>query len=168
MQVNSTMSDLNPKAAIVTAASRQRFYLPLLLALLLIVPFRAGWAQSNLANKSSVLSGQGAVTAQRQQLDYATDPGTEGFDSTIAQRRAKMLNNERHKSLVSDSDKLFKLATELNDEIAHSNSGSLTPDQLRKVAEIEKLAHNVRDKMTQTLPPPSTNLFPVYGPPISQ
>ena len=80
----------------------------------------------------------------------------------------KMLNNERHKSLLSDSDKLFKLATELDNEIAKSNLGLLTPDQLRKVAEIEKLAHNVRDKMTQTLPPPSTNFFPISGPPFNQ
>jgi hypothetical protein len=73
----------------------------------------------------------------------------------------KMMSNERRKSLVSDSDKLFKLATALNNEIAHSNTGSLTPEQLRKVAEIEKLAHNVRDKMTQSLPSPKVTYFPI-------
>jgi hypothetical protein len=75
-----------------------------------------------------------------------------------------MMNNDRRKSLVTDSDRLIKLATDLNNQIAHSNAGSLTPDQLRMVAEIEKLAHEVREKMTMTVPPPSGNVFPVYGP----
>ncbi|MFZ0302507.1 MAG: hypothetical protein WAL75_07475 [Terracidiphilus sp.] len=121
-----------------------------------------------MASKSAIMSGDGSVAAQRQTLDYLGNPGSGGFDSIIAERRMKMLNNERHKSLLSDSDKLFKLATELDNEIAKSNLGLLTPDQLRKVAEIEKLAHNVRDKMTQTLPPPSTNFFPISGPPFNQ
>ena len=81
----------------------------------------------------------------------------------MLERRMRMLNNERHKSLVSDSDKLFKLATELNNQIARSNTGSLTPEQLRKVAEIEKLARNVRDKMTQTLSGPRVTYFPITG-----
>lgn len=162
------MSNLNPKAANAIATSRQRFGSPLLLALLLMVPVRVGLPQTSLSSKGPVLSGEGSVLAQRQTLDDATDPGSGAFDSVLAERRMKMLNNERRKSLISDSDKLFKLATELNNEIAHSNSGSLTPDQLRKVAEIEKLAHSVRDKMTMTAPSPSVNYFPTYGPPFSQ
>jgi hypothetical protein len=157
------MSELNPKAASITAISRQRFGSLLLLALFLIISVRPGLTQSSLAGNGAALSSQGAVSAQRQQMDYATGPGNGGFDSLMAERRAKMLNNERRKSLVSDSDKLLKLATELNSEIAHSNSGSLTPDQLRKVAEIEKLARGVRDKMVMTINPPSAAYFPVTG-----
>lgn len=162
------MSDLNPKAANTSANVRNRSRSLMFLAILLIVSFRAGLPQTSIANKSTIMSGDGSIAAQRQTLDYLTNPGSGSFDSIIAERRMKMLNTERHKSLISDSDKLFKLATELDNEIAKSNSGLLTPDQLRKVAEIEKLARNVRDKMIQTLPPPSANFFPISGPPFSQ
>ena len=40
---------------------------------------------------------------------------------------------------------------ELNAEIARSNPDSLDPNQIRKVAEIEKLAHNVKDKMSTSV-----------------
>jgi hypothetical protein len=158
------MSDLNTKAANAAAISRQRCGSLLFLALLFIVPVRAGLPQTNVSSKGPILSGQGAVLAQRQTLDYAAAPGSAGLDPVMAERRMKMLNNERRKSLLSDTEKLLKLATELNNEIGRSNSGSLSPDQLRKVAEIEKLAHNVRDKMTMTIVPPSAPYFPITGP----
>ncbi len=155
------MNDLNPKAANIAAISRRHFASLLFLALFFIVPVRTGLPQSN---NGSVLNSQSVVNPLRQTPNLGTDPGSGGFDSILAERRMKMLNNERRKSLVSDSDRLLKLATELNNEIAHSNSGSLTPDQLRKVADIEKLAHGVRDKMVMTITPPSTAYFPTAGP----
>ena len=42
--------------------------------------------------------------------------------------------------MVDDTDKLLKLVTELNSEISRTNTSTLTPEQLRRVAEIEKLA----------------------------
>jgi hypothetical protein len=72
-------------------------------------------------------------------------------ESLEAERRMNALNTDRQKSLVADTARLYKLATELNQQIAKSNTGELTPDQLRMVAEIEKLAHNVRDKMAMSL-----------------
>jgi hypothetical protein len=60
--------------------------------------------------------------------------------------------------MVADTDKLLKLAKELNEEIAHSNAGELSAAQLRKVAEIEKLAHGVRDKMVMSVRGPQLNM----------
>ena len=59
----------------------------------------------------------------------------------------RQLNEAQHKAMVSDTDKLLKLVTEFNAEIGSTNPESLTPEQLRKVAEIEKLAHSVKEKM---------------------
>ena len=70
-------------------------------------------------------------------------------------KRMRMLNAERQKALISDTEKLLKLAKELNDEVAESDSTSLSDAQLRKVAEIGKLAHSVREKMSY-----STGAFP--------
>jgi hypothetical protein len=43
------------------------------------------------------------------------------------------------------------MGLELNAEIARANGGFLTASQLRRVAEIEKLAHNVREKMSTSV-----------------
>jgi hypothetical protein len=77
-----------------------------------------------------------------------TDPAaSDNYDPTMMERRLNALNRERQKEMISDTNKLLKLAMELNDEIAANNTGSLTWDQLHKMAEIEKLARNVKEKM---------------------
>jgi hypothetical protein len=68
-------------------------------------------------------------------------------------KRMRMLNMERQKSIISDADKLLRLTRELNDEISRVNPDSLTADQLHKIAEIEKLAHNVKEKMSYPVAP---------------
>jgi hypothetical protein len=81
-------------------------------------------------------------------------------DPTEAARRMRALNTMRQKALVSDTDKLLKLANELNAEIS-ANPETLSPEQLRKLATIEKLAHSVKEKMTT---PVAGN--PMYEPPL--
>jgi hypothetical protein len=95
-------------------------------------------------------------------------PDDDNFDPTMAERRMRALNIERQKQMVSDAAKLLKLAQELNSEVAASNSGAFTPDQLRRVGEIEKLARSVRERMsaavgeTPTVLPPPTLVYPVH------
>ena len=67
------------------------------------------------------------------------------------ERQLRALNADRQKSLVSDTNKLLRLAKELNAEIARTNPDSLTLDQLHKMAEIEKLARNVKEKMSMSV-----------------
>lgn len=94
-----------------------------------------------------------------------TDPAASGdYDPTMMERRLTALNIERQKQMVSDTNKLLKLARELNDEVAENSSATLTSDQLHKIAEIEKLARSVKEKMAdgtgQSSPPigvPSLN-----------
>ena len=50
------------------------------------------------------------------------------------ERRLSALNIERQKQMVADTNKLLKLAKELNDEVAVQMPATLTPEQLRKVA----------------------------------
>jgi hypothetical protein len=66
----------------------------------------------------------------------------------LAARQMRALNVDRQKSLVSDTEKLLKLAQDLNSEIETSNQDVLTQVQLRKIADIEKLARNVKQKMS--------------------
>jgi hypothetical protein len=77
------------------------------------------------------------------------------------EKALRALNADRQKSLVSDANKLLQLVNELNAEIARTSPASLTLAQLRKVAEVEKLAHNVKDKMST-----SVRGMPAFEPPF--
>jgi hypothetical protein len=91
------------------------------------------------------------------------EPNGMGQDANSPdQKRVRLLNAERQKALVSDTEKLLKLAKELNDEVAVSESGTMSDEQLRKVAEIGKLAKSVKDKMSYTL-----GGFPGFGTPLT-
>ncbi len=56
-------------------------------------------------------------------------------------------NAERRKQLVDDSTKLLVLATQLKTEVDKTNKDTLSINVIKKAAEIEKLAHDVRIKM---------------------
>jgi hypothetical protein len=73
----------------------------------------------------------------------------------------RTLNAERQKSLVADTNKLLRLAKQFNDEIAHTNPDQLTPEQIRQLAAIEKLAHSVKEKMST-----SVRGTPAFQPPM--
>ena len=77
----------------------------------------------------------------------AESPKQPGDLDPVEQERRRALNAERRKSMVSDTSKLLKLAAELNAEVSSANPDSLSLDQLRKLAQIEKLAHGVKEKM---------------------
>jgi len=77
-------------------------------------------------------------------------------DSAFQQRRLRAMNAERQKELVSDTDKLLKLTSELNNEVSHNKSDSFTPDELRQLVKIEKLARSVKEKMCN---PIQTSVF---------
>jgi hypothetical protein len=67
------------------------------------------------------------------------------------EKRLRMLNAAQHDAMVADTERLVKLVTDLNAQISNSHASALTAEQLRMVAEIEKLAHSVRDKMRMTV-----------------
>ena len=71
-------------------------------------------------------------------------------DDTRAQMEkdmAKKANQQRQADLKRDTEKLFKLASELKDYVGKTNENVLSLDVLKKAEEIEKLAHSVKEKM---------------------
>ena len=103
-----------------------------------------------------IASGHGGALPVSSSPGYHQSPSSDAHGPSIIgrlmipsmmERRIRALNNERQKEMVTDTNKLLKLAQDLNDEIAAKNAGTLTFDQLRKIAEIEKLAHSVKEKM---------------------
>ncbi|HEY1648298.1 MAG TPA: hypothetical protein VGF96_09970 [Terracidiphilus sp.] len=136
----------------------------LVLAIFLAVPAGGGFSQQTPGMGGSQFPGTPHGIPQDSS---SNSPFSDQYNNpTEAEKRLRMINTERQKSMVADTDKLLKLAKELNDEIAKANSGELSPAQLRKVAEIEKLAHNVRDKMVMSVRGPQFNgpQFNVDGP----
>ncbi len=123
---------------------------------------QALWLALVLGLPGGAQNGPGGMRTPIQQppghrLDGGMDDTGNGADLD-EEKRLRALNAERQKSMVSDTNKLLKLADELNAEISSTNSESLTRAQLHKLGEIEKLAHGVKDKM-------STSVRPMYQQP---
>jgi len=95
----------------------------------------------------------------RQSTGFSDSPNGNPFSS---EKRIRALNADRHKSMVSDTEKLLRLARQLDAEIASNPTGALTPEELHKVGDIEKLAHNVKTKMAQ-----SFGEGPEFKPPVA-
>lgn len=113
------------------------------------------WFALLLAWPDGALSGQsGQHPSLPQPIGQPVGGGLQDIpngDLADDERLLRTLNADRQKSLVSDANKLLRLVNELNVEIARSNPDLLNSTQLRKVAEIEKLAHNVKDKMSTSV-----------------
>ena len=92
-------------------------------------------------------------------------PGTYGrLDPAEVARREQAHKVEIRQSVESDTNKLLKLAKELDDEISSTSPDALTSSQLKKIAEIGKLAHKVKDKMSE-FDRGSTATLPIVMPP---
>jgi hypothetical protein len=74
-----------------------------------------------------------------------------GPNTVDEERRLRMINADRQKTMISDTAKLLKLANELKDEVDKTNPDALSPIDERKLAEIEKLAHTIKDKMSYSM-----------------
>jgi hypothetical protein len=127
--------------------------LPVVLYMIICMALPAARAQQGANSQVPVAPPHGFP-----QQDNTPFSSMDGSNPVEVEKRMHMINSERQKSLIADTNRLLALATELNSEIAKSNTGELTPDQIRKVAEIEKLAHNVKDKMSMSLRGPTMNL----------
>lgn len=124
------------------------------LALLLAVPGGAqyGPMQRPPRSQASRLQAGGMMSGMGD-----TDP-------IVEERRLRALNAERQRSLVSDTKKLLKLAHDLNDEVNATATDSLDRQELMQVAEIEKLAHKVKEKMSTSVKG-TTDFQPFLFPP---
>jgi hypothetical protein len=60
-------------------------------------------------------------------------------------------NAERKKQIADDSTRLLKLATDLKAEVDKTSKDTLSLSVIRKADEIERLAHNVKEKMKLTV-----------------
>jgi methionyl-tRNA synthetase len=89
----------------------------------------------------------------RVQVPHPPAPGdqrpTPEDDARVKMEKdmAKKANQQRQADLKRDTEKLFKLASELKEYVDKTNENVLSLDVLKKAEEIEKLAHSVKEKM---------------------
>ena len=77
-------------------------------------------------------------------------PPADPHDPTTAMReanRARSMANERQKKIAEDTTKLLQLATELKTDVDKTTKDEMSLDVIRKADEIERLAHDVKQRM---------------------
>jgi hypothetical protein len=94
----------------------------------------------------------GVSGGQTQHTEPLSNPAADSdrqviVDNSAEVRQAQLLRVQRQKQLISDSDKLLKLATDLKQQIDNTPAETLSTDSVKKAAEIEKLAHSLRQRL---------------------
>jgi hypothetical protein len=115
---------------------------------------------------ASVLLAMGSVASQGQSqspnpckpiiLPEANRPLDKNQQMELHEQQQKAqnynaANEERKKQISDDSAKLLKLATDLKSEVDKTDKDTLSLNVIRKADEIERLAHNVKEKMKLTV-----------------
>jgi hypothetical protein len=72
-------------------------------------------------------------------------------EQQVKQQNFEAANAERKKQLADDSARLLTLAMSLKAEVDKTSKDTLSINVIRKADEIEKLAHNVKEKMKLTV-----------------
>jgi hypothetical protein len=118
-----------------------------------------GGAQPHTPGSQAPGGGYGGIQHSENSAGAGSPADRELFSE---ERRLRAMNADRQKSMVSDARKLLQLVTELNAEIERDKPESLTPDEMRTLSIIEKLARNVKEKMSTSVRVPTVN--PAMGP----
>ncbi len=63
--------------------------------------------------------------------------------------RQVAVDNDRHKRMVADADKLLELATELKAQVDRSTPNETSVTAFNKADQIEKLAHDVKQRLKE-------------------
>lgn len=72
-------------------------------------------------------------------------------DQQAKNKNVDAANVERKRQITDDSARLLKLASDLKAEVDKTSKDTLSLGVIRKAEEIEKLAHNVKEKMKLTM-----------------
>lgn len=121
---------------------RIRMIVMLAATLAVACPLLHGQANPDKSIHDPSLTAPPDANAQMQMRNQQT--AKQNFDAA---------NEERKKQIANDSAKLLKLATDLKTEVDKTNKDTLSLNVIRKAEEIEKLAHDVKEKMKLSVGP---------------
>jgi hypothetical protein len=91
-----------------------------------------------------------------QQTNAAHVPGMASTEAAGDPMRASMkeqmireANEQRHKKMLDDANKMVQLSNELKADVEKTQKDELSMEVMKKAAEVEKLAHDVQQRMKQ-------------------
>jgi len=105
-----------------------------------------------------ILAGTAGIIALAPLLGRGQDPsdrnpsktnasGDSNADPALEAKRVKGVLEQNQKDMKKNIERLFQLATELKDEVEKTDATTtLSIVMLRKTEEIEKLAHQIRER----------------------
>lgn len=114
--------------------------------LVLAAGVTAGVAGGHFSRAQS-LPGQLPSAAQSSDPLHQKNRDEPTTPSDILAKQSRARNDERQRKLMADTDKLLALATSLHDDVAKTNKDVMSLDVIKRADEIEKLAHNVKERM---------------------
>lgn len=109
----------------------------------------AGYAQNPKTGGTTQSGDKATLSASANTVPDAAvkaDPGDQKAEQQNGQQNLDAPEAERRKQIADESTQLVALATALKTEVAKTNRDMLSVAVIRKADEIEKLAHNVKDK----------------------
>ena len=116
----------------------------LLGAMLVVAPsVGAAKAQQGTSQNMQVPRPSGLPPIDGDRPDEANDP----MAAQQRASRARAAADDRQKHIVDETAKLLQLAAELKAAVDKSNKNELTLDVIRKADDIERLAHDVKQRM---------------------
>jgi len=95
-------------------------------------------------------------SAATPQIETRQDPA----QKEMQDRMAREANKKRQQDIRDETNKLFQLATELKAAVDKTNENLLSLDVVRKAEEVEKLAKKVKEKMKESVGPPTKQELP--------
>ena len=86
--------------------------------------------------------------AVSQSQSMGNTPTAQG--DPVQQQQAIAANQQRQIEIRRDTEKMAELTQQLKEYLAKSGPGVMSVDAIKKVDQIEKLAHSVKGKMKQS------------------
>ncbi len=126
---------------------QKKLWLALISAGLAATSVQAQTAPTRVTPPSSPSQATPSSNSNRSTFPGSVDPGPNPLEAGNATRMQHLREDERRKRLLSDTARLVSLTGELQAEVEKSSRDELSLDVVRKAAEIEKLAHDVRERM---------------------
>ena len=109
--------------------------------------------RSGTSQRPSSPTGSSPAPSMPPTMSPTLSPGMTPADTNgplnpqLEQEQSRLRNTDRQKQLVTDTQKLLALANQLKADVDKSNKDMLSIDVIKKAEEIEKLAHQVKEKM---------------------
>jgi hypothetical protein len=107
-----------------------------------VCPARAQ-GQTTTPTQTTRPPGSNSPAGVDRDLNEPKDP----FQAQNEARRMRSAATERQKKIIEDTTRLLQLATELKANVDKTTKDEMSLDVIRKADEIEKLAHDVKQRM---------------------